>query len=89
MAIHLQELPELVEGGGGDVGVLGLAAGLHVGVRGPLLRRVQLNSLTAHKLLEKEDMWILKRLRTCSYIQVYVHVLTNVWNLCKLLISCW
>ena len=52
VAVHLQELPQLVEDGGGGVGVLRLATGLHAGVLGPLLWRVEVDALTAHELLE-------------------------------------
>ena len=52
VVVHLQELPQLVEGGGRGVGVLGLATRLHAGVLGPLLGGVEVDALATHELLE-------------------------------------
>ena len=51
VSVQLQELPQLVVGGGGGVRVLGMTDVLHVGVLWLLFTRMQLNAFTAHKLI--------------------------------------
>ena len=52
LPIQLNKLAQLVVRGRSGIGVLRLAARLHVGVTGVAAGREQLNTLTAHELLQ-------------------------------------
>lgn len=53
VSVHLQKLLQLVEGGGRDVGVEGLLAGLYVWVWWTLLSGAKVNALAFQVLLRK------------------------------------